>query len=39
VDSSQTENLLEESLELSEQHGGEIEEGLDTDDMELTPFA
>ena len=35
MDNSQTENLLEESLELFEQHGGEIEEGLDTDDMEL----
>jgi hypothetical protein len=35
VDNSRTEDLLEESLELFEQRSGEVEEGLDTDDMEL----
>ena len=35
MDSSRTEELLDEVLELFEHHGGDIEDGLDTDDIEL----
>jgi hypothetical protein len=35
MDNSRTEELLDEVLELFEHHGGDIEDGLDTDDIEL----